>query len=126
MSSSIYACSIFTTRVFHIFFYFRFVAGIFGADGHQWKWQRKLASHIFNVKSFRSYTSSVFCKEADLVIDYLNLKADRGEVVDLQDVFYKYTLGTFFCTSSAEKDASEMEGNRMAILTEVANNYSNK
>ncbi|KAK3829498.1 MAG: cytochrome P450 [Linnemannia elongata] len=69
--------------------------GIFGADGHQWKWQRKLASHIFNVKSFRSYTSTVFCKEADLVIDYLNIKADRGEVVDLQDVFYKYTLDSF-------------------------------
>ncbi|KAF9106338.1 hypothetical protein BGX29_009755 [Mortierella sp. GBA35] len=69
--------------------------GIFGADGHAWKWQRKLASHIFNVKSFRSYTSTVFCKEADLVIDYLNKKADKGEVLDLQDVFYKYTLDSF-------------------------------
>ncbi|KAG0374905.1 hypothetical protein BGX24_009767 [Mortierella sp. AD032] len=55
--------------------------GIFGADGHAWKWQRKLASHIFNVKSFRSYTSTVFCKEADLVIDYLNMKADSGEEI---------------------------------------------
>ena len=27
--------------------------GIFGADGNLWKWQRKLASHIFNVKAFR-------------------------------------------------------------------------
>ncbi|KAF9928677.1 hypothetical protein FBU30_002198 [Linnemannia zychae] len=69
--------------------------GIFGADGHQWKWQRKLASHIFNVKSFRTYTSSVFCKEGGLVIDYLNTKADKGEIVDLQDVFYKYTLDSF-------------------------------
>jgi fatty acid omega-hydroxylase len=27
--------------------------GIFNANGDQWKWQRKTASHIFNVKNFR-------------------------------------------------------------------------
>ncbi|KAF8947853.1 hypothetical protein BGZ46_005467, partial [Entomortierella lignicola] len=31
--------------------------GIFSADGEHWKWQRKLASNIFNVKAFRQYTS---------------------------------------------------------------------
>ncbi|KAG0365346.1 cytochrome P450 [Gamsiella multidivaricata] len=69
--------------------------GIFGADGQHWKWQRKLASHIFNVKAFRSYTSSVFVQEARLVIDYLSIKADQGAVVDLQELFYKYTLDSF-------------------------------
>ncbi|KAG0326203.1 hypothetical protein BGZ99_009910 [Dissophora globulifera] len=69
--------------------------GIFGADGEHWKWQRKLASHIFNVKAFRSYTSSVFVHEAKLVIDYLSSKADSGEIVDLQELFYKYTLDSF-------------------------------
>ncbi|KAI1314680.1 hypothetical protein EDD11_001892 [Mortierella claussenii] len=29
-------------------------AGIFNADGDHWKWQRKMASHIFNVKAFRN------------------------------------------------------------------------
>ncbi|KAF8929918.1 hypothetical protein BGZ58_008601 [Dissophora ornata] len=69
--------------------------GIFGADGEHWKWQRKLASHIFNVKAFRNYTSTVFVQEAQLVIDHLSAKADSGEVVDLQDLFYKYTLDSF-------------------------------
>ncbi|KAF9580548.1 Protein kinase alk2 [Lunasporangiospora selenospora] len=69
--------------------------GIFGADGEHWKWQRKLASHIFNVKAFRSYTSSVFTLEGQMVIDYLMTKADSGEVVDLQELFYKYTLDSF-------------------------------
>lgn len=27
--------------------------GIFNANGEQWKWQRKTASHVFNVKNFR-------------------------------------------------------------------------
>ncbi|KAF9940795.1 hypothetical protein BGZ75_005922 [Mortierella antarctica] len=69
--------------------------GIFGADGQHWKWQRKLASHIFNVKAFRNYTSDVFCEEGDLVLNYLGTKADSGEVVDLQELFYKYTLDSF-------------------------------
>ncbi|KAG0201426.1 hypothetical protein BGX28_005731 [Mortierella sp. GBA30] len=69
--------------------------GIFGADGQHWKWQRKLASHIFNVKAFRNYTSSVFCEEGHLVLDYLSKMADNGDVIDLQEVFYKYTLDSF-------------------------------
>ncbi|KAF9438655.1 hypothetical protein BGZ76_006216 [Entomortierella beljakovae] len=75
--------------------------GIFSADGEflftfkHWKWQRKLASHIFNVKAFRHYTSKVFIEEARLVIDYLATKEDTGEVVDLQELFYKYTLDSF-------------------------------
>ncbi|KAG0222435.1 cytochrome P450 [Mortierella sp. GBAus27b] len=69
--------------------------GIFGADGEHWRWQRKLASHIFNVKSFRAYTSDVFCREAQLVIDYLSTAADTDKVVDLQNIFYLFTLDSF-------------------------------
>lgn len=29
--------------------------GIFNANGEQWKYQRKTASHIFNVKNFRDH-----------------------------------------------------------------------
>lgn len=29
--------------------------GIFNANGEQWKWQRKAASLIFNVKNFRDH-----------------------------------------------------------------------
>ncbi|KAF9939472.1 hypothetical protein BGZ65_010401 [Modicella reniformis] len=60
-----------------------------------WRWQRKLTSHIFNVKSFRAYTSDVFCREVQLVIDYLSTAANTGKVVDLQNIFYLFTLDSF-------------------------------
>lgn len=34
-------------------------------------------------------------------MDYLAKKADSGEVVDLQELFYKYTLGKLFIASSS-------------------------
>ncbi|KAG0006211.1 hypothetical protein BGZ80_002534 [Entomortierella chlamydospora] len=69
--------------------------GIFTADGDHWKWQRKLASNIFSVKAFRQYTSDVFCREGDLAIEYLNKIADTGKPVDIQQLFYCYTLDSF-------------------------------
>ncbi|CAO3570767.1 unnamed protein product [Mortierella alpina] len=69
--------------------------GIFSADGEHWKWQRKLASNIFSVKAFRHYTSDVFCREGQAVIEYLNTVADTGRAVDMQQLFYCYTLDSF-------------------------------
>ncbi|KAF9965337.1 hypothetical protein BGZ70_005027 [Mortierella alpina] len=69
--------------------------GIFGADGHQWKWQRKMASHIFNVKAFRDYTSNVFVQESKVVSDYFDTVADKGVAVDVHDIFLKFTLDSF-------------------------------
>ncbi|KAG0365158.1 hypothetical protein BGZ54_006817 [Gamsiella multidivaricata] len=69
--------------------------GIFGADGDHWRWQRKMASHIFNVNAFRNYTSSVFVKEAGIVVDYLSRMADEGRIVDMQNLFYLFTLDSF-------------------------------
>ncbi|KAG9064711.1 Protein kinase alk2 [Linnemannia hyalina] len=56
---------------------------------------RKLSSHIFNVNAFKSYTNDVFCQEAKLVIDYLSTAADSGKVLDLQKIFYLFTLSSF-------------------------------
>lgn len=69
--------------------------GIFSADGDHWKWQRKMASHIFNVNAFRNYTSSVFVKEANVVIDYLERMVDEGRTIDMQNLFYLFTLDSF-------------------------------
>ncbi|CAO3574463.1 unnamed protein product [Mortierella alpina] len=95
--------------------------GIFGADGHQWKWQRKMASHIFNVKAFRAlsgpwdgilmpsipvpailfcigtvnYTSNVFVQESKVVSDYFDTVADKGVAIDIHDIFLKFTLDSF-------------------------------
>ncbi|KAF9180890.1 hypothetical protein BGZ51_009641 [Haplosporangium sp. Z 767] len=69
--------------------------GIFGADGNQWKWQRKMASHIFNVKAFRDYTSNVFVQESKIVADYLDTIAEKGTTVDIHDILLKFTLDSF-------------------------------
>ncbi|KAG0338708.1 hypothetical protein BG000_003520 [Podila horticola] len=64
--------------------------GIFGADGH-----RKMASHIFNVKAFRDYTERVFVQESEVVCNYFDKMADTGAVVDVHDIFLKFTLDSF-------------------------------
>ncbi|KAF9132537.1 Protein kinase alk2 [Mortierella sp. 14UC] len=69
--------------------------GIFGADGHLWNWQRKMASHIFNVKAFRNYTSNVFVQESHIVADYLGMIAEEERTVDIHKLFYLYTLDSF-------------------------------
>ncbi|KAF9921507.1 hypothetical protein FBU30_008446 [Linnemannia zychae] len=69
--------------------------GIFGADGDLWKWQRKLASHIFNVKAFRDYTSNVFVHETQIVSDYFDTVVERGTAVDVHSVLLKFTLDGF-------------------------------
>ncbi|KAG0325682.1 hypothetical protein BG004_003156 [Podila humilis] len=74
--------------------------GIFGADGQHWRWQRKLSSNIFTVRAFRDWTTRVFCADGDLVRAYFDRcvpssLATEGKVVDLSDVFYKYTLDSF-------------------------------
>ncbi|KAF9913788.1 hypothetical protein BX616_009568 [Lobosporangium transversale] len=60
--------------------------GIFGADGQHWKWQRKMASHIFNVKAFR---------ESHIVANYLDTIARKGTVVDIHELLLKFTLDSF-------------------------------
>ncbi|KAF9128148.1 hypothetical protein BGW39_005310 [Mortierella sp. 14UC] len=69
--------------------------GIFTADGDHWKWQRQHASKIFTVKAFRQYTNDVFCQEAQRAINYLEKFADTGKAVDLQRLFYCFTLDSF-------------------------------
>lgn len=36
--------------------------GIFNANGEQWKYQRKTASHIFNIKNFRDLFTESVCR----------------------------------------------------------------
>ncbi|KAG0222434.1 hypothetical protein BGX31_009151 [Mortierella sp. GBA43] len=75
--------------------------GIFGADGQHWKWQRKHVCRIFNVRALREYTSNVFARQSQLVIDYFNkithdTRRPSGyeeATVDLQSIFLLFTLG---------------------------------
>ncbi|KAG0041906.1 hypothetical protein BGZ83_001163 [Gryganskiella cystojenkinii] len=72
-----------------------FGKGIFGADGHAWKRQRRIAANIMNIKAFREYTSDVFVLEGNKVLEYLGRAADEGFEVDLHELFHKMTLDSF-------------------------------
>ncbi|KAI8810823.1 cytochrome P450 [Cladochytrium replicatum] len=69
--------------------------GIFNSDGDAWKYQRKTASHIFNTKNFREFVSVVIRKEVDALCGVLTNVAESGEVVDMQDLFFRLTLDSF-------------------------------
>ncbi|KAI7907522.1 cytochrome P450 [Cokeromyces recurvatus] len=70
--------------------------GIFNANGDEWKYQRKTASAIFNVKNFRDQFTDVFIKELCVMVDEIwDIAADNLTVVDFHDVMFKFTLDSF-------------------------------
>ncbi|KAI8086171.1 cytochrome P450 [Halteromyces radiatus] len=69
--------------------------GIFNANGEQWKWQRKAASLIFNVKNFRDHFTDVFVNEMEIMCDMFNRATETNEVVDLHDMMFRFTLDSF-------------------------------
>lgn len=69
--------------------------GIFNADGHSWKVQRKTAANIFSVKNFRDFVGSVFVDEMTRLENKLSKAATSGSPVDMQDLFFRFTLDGF-------------------------------
>ncbi|KAI9274186.1 cytochrome P450 [Sporodiniella umbellata] len=70
--------------------------GIFNANGEQWKYQRKTASHIFNVKNFRDDFTNVFIKEMHVMFDNVLEKAsETGNSIDFHGLMFKFTLDSF-------------------------------
>ncbi|KAG0344124.1 hypothetical protein BG005_002043 [Podila minutissima] len=76
--------------------------GIFTADGHDWKHQRKLMGRIFTVNAFKEYISDVFVTEGQKVIDYLAKAADEGTVVDFQLLMQHFALDAIGTVSFSE------------------------
>ncbi|KAI7891571.1 cytochrome P450 [Mucor mucedo] len=70
--------------------------GIFNANGDRWKYQRKTASHIFNVKNFRDHFTEVFVTELECMFTgILDVAVKSHEVIDFHDVMFKFTLDSF-------------------------------
>ncbi|KAG0171862.1 Protein kinase alk2 [Apophysomyces sp. BC1034] len=67
--------------------------GIFNANGEEWKYQRKTASHIFNVKNFRDQFTE---QEISIMKDQMLDKAvAENTVIDFHDMMYRFTLDSF-------------------------------
>ncbi|ORZ03289.1 cytochrome P450 [Syncephalastrum racemosum] len=70
--------------------------GIFNANGEEWRYQRKTASMVFNVKNFRDHFTDVFVEEMGYMAEHILDKAcDECHVVDFHDLMYKFTLDSF-------------------------------
>lgn len=74
--------------------------GIFNSDGHVWKAQRKMASHIFSVYQFRTWVQTVVHRELDSVIGILDALTEGKSrsspaTLELPDLFFRYTLSSF-------------------------------
>ncbi|GBB96249.1 hypothetical protein RclHR1_02710008 [Rhizophagus clarus] len=69
--------------------------GIFNVNGQMWKFQRKLASHLFYGKNFREIICVVFEEETKKFLKIMEEKANSGEIFDLQELFYRFTLDSF-------------------------------
>eukprot|EP00048_Salpingoeca_helianthica_P004136 m.74105 g.74105 ORF g.74105 m.74105 type:complete len:489 (-) comp13068_c0_seq3:127-1593(-) len=66
--------------------------GIFDVDGEEWAFQRKTASHIFTRNELRGFMTDVFQDHAHLVVERLERAAAANALVEVQDLFYRYTL----------------------------------
>ncbi|CAG8512513.1 9054_t:CDS:10 [Paraglomus occultum] len=69
--------------------------GIFATDGDAWKLQRKRASNIFKVRNFREIICKAFAEDGDLLLKILNSASNSEEELDLQGLFFRYTMDTF-------------------------------
>ncbi|CAO3638135.1 unnamed protein product [Cunninghamella blakesleeana] len=69
--------------------------GIFNANGERWRYQRKTASLIFNVKNFRDHFTDVFVNELKLVENIFDKASESKTTVDFHDIMYRFTLDSF-------------------------------
>ncbi|KAL5703534.1 hypothetical protein ACHQM5_022071 [Ranunculus cassubicifolius] len=71
--------------------------GIFNADSDSWKVQRKVAIQLINHKNFQSYLEYTACdKVENALVPVLEHVLEKEMVVDLQDVFKRFTFDTTF------------------------------
>ena len=67
--------------------------GIFNVDGDQWKQQRKVASHMFNVRTLRDTMTHVFVDHGlRLLQQVAKTCSTEKKYIDIQDWFARYTL----------------------------------
>ncbi|CAL5186284.1 unnamed protein product [Lathyrus oleraceus] len=71
-----------------------FGEGIFTTDSHKWKYNRNLVQRLFKQKSFETFQEKIIHNKVETsLIPLLNhVQQQDGSVVDLQDVFNRFTF----------------------------------
>ena len=70
-------------------------SGIFNSDGKQWQKQRKVSSHMFTARNLKEDMSTIFLKNAHVVVSKLTKYAHEKKTFDMQDLYFRYTLDSF-------------------------------
>lgn len=60
-----------------------------------WKFQRKLASHLFHANNFREIICVVFKEETKILLNILQEAVKNDDAIDLQDLFLRFTMDSF-------------------------------
>jgi len=61
---------------------------------YRWKYQRRLISQLFQGKNFRNLICVEIKHETQNVLKILEQRANNDDAIDLQDLFYRFTLDT--------------------------------
>ncbi|RIB07356.1 cytochrome P450 [Gigaspora rosea] len=69
--------------------------GIFTVDGSMWKFQRKLISQQFQGRNFKDLAFASVIRKSEIMINHLKKYADSGKLIDLKDLFFRFTIDTF-------------------------------
>ena len=68
--------------------------GIFSSDGEAWRMHRKIASHMFTRRLLTEGTK-IAVHESRRLVRRLRAAAAAGEEVDMQNLFFKFTMDVF-------------------------------
>lgn len=66
--------------------------GIFGTDGPEWKYQRKVTSQIFSTHALRGQMVDSFARSAEKLVEVLRATAVAGRPVDLTQLMKSVTF----------------------------------
>ncbi|KAK1293963.1 Cytochrome P450 94A1 [Acorus calamus] len=94
--------------------------GIFNSDADLWRSQRKMASFEFNTRSLRGFVVSTIRDEvARRLLPALARAAERGGVVDLQDLLERFAFDNV-CRVAFGEDPACLSEERSAASAEFA------
>ncbi|KAG0139498.1 hypothetical protein CROQUDRAFT_726558 [Cronartium quercuum f. sp. fusiforme G11] len=83
-----------------------FGQGIFVTDGAVWKSTRQVTTRIFNSQNFKTIVTPAIHKTLRSLNDLLEFKAEQRSIVELDDLFHKFTLESFLKMTFSRESGS--------------------
>lgn len=94
--------------------------GVFNVDGELWEMQRKTASHMFSKRKFSESMLPVFMQHVAQAQAQLQAAASSGQPIDMQRLFFAYTLDSIGRIAFGEDIGSLREASPFAAAFDTA------